>query len=169
MIDATGANAEGNANKELNDDQLKEWRFWYKMWSELIDSSLKKLDQMEQSEQYKAELMKRAEEERQKQEADRRAMLDKSQKDYQSSLDPRNNPKKSKRPGPNVGMGLAYGDARSEKERYGESKITKSAFKAIIAEELKNSQNEGFFSRVGASLGRKIKCTGLLFLNLKSL
>ena len=35
---------------------------------------------------------------------------------------------------------LAYGDARSEKERYGESKITKSALKAIIAEELTKAE-----------------------------
>jgi len=41
---------------------------------------------------------------------------------------------------PNRGLGLAYGDARSEKERYGESKITKSALKSLIAEELTKAE-----------------------------
>lgn len=43
---------------------------------------------------------------------------------------------------PNRGLGLAYGDARSEKERYGESKITKSALKSLIAEELTKAEEE---------------------------
>ena len=36
-------------------------------------------------------------------------------------------------------------------------KITKQRLKEIIKEELENSQNEGFFSRVGAKLGKANK------------
>jgi multidrug efflux pump subunit AcrA (membrane-fusion protein) len=46
-------------------------------------------------------------------------------------------------------------------------KITKQRLKEIIKEELKNSQNEGFFSRVGASLGRKNKMHGYAFPQFK--
>ena len=38
-------------------------------------------------------------------------------------------------------------------------KITKQRLKEIIKEELENSQNEGFFSRVGAKLGKENKIT----------
>ena len=48
-------------------------------------------------------------------------------------------------------------------------KITKQRLKEIIKEELKNSQNEGFFSRLGARFGRANKSFPIHYRELKSM
>ena len=48
-------------------------------------------------------------------------------------------------------------------------KITKQRLKEIIKEELENSQNEGFFSRLGARLGRANKSFPIHYREFKSM
>lgn len=119
----------------MNSEQEKQFRAIQKKYraikSEMSEkhlSTAKSDDERKQAELALAKDRRREEERAESAKRGASQMAKKDRKDYTKDR-------------PNIAMGFR-GDAYSEKERYGESKITKSTLKAIIREELTKAEKK---------------------------